>query len=247
MSDGALIHVIVFAAWFFGGFVNGISGMGAALIAIPLVACVADMSLVVPSGCIIGTFIAIFVALMYWKQCDWRMALPMILGSFPGAFLGVFMLTITPGALIQGILGVLLVSFVGWQLVAHKWVRVYRASRLGAFLAGIAGGFGNGATTIGGPPVAIYATLVGWDKDKVRGTISCYFTLNSILAFLIQWGSGLYTPEVWSAACFGIPGACAGLVLSIPIARCIREEAFRKMLLAVISGGGLLLLFRSFS
>lgn len=41
--------LIVSIAWFLGGFVNGVSGMGAAMVALPIVAGFMDMSEAVPS------------------------------------------------------------------------------------------------------------------------------------------------------------------------------------------------------
>ena len=47
-------YPIVFLAWFLGGFVNGVSGMGAAMVALPIVACVLEMNAAVPSSCLAG-------------------------------------------------------------------------------------------------------------------------------------------------------------------------------------------------
>ena len=57
--------LVVFAAWFLCGFVNGIAGIGAAMVAMPIVSCVMDIHLAILSSCIGGTAVGFFVAVMY--------------------------------------------------------------------------------------------------------------------------------------------------------------------------------------
>ena len=64
--------LIVSIAWFLGGFVNGVSGMGAAMVALPIVAGFMDMSEAVPSSCLVTCIVAGYVAWMYRRSC--RMA-----------------------------------------------------------------------------------------------------------------------------------------------------------------------------
>ena len=52
---------LVFLAWFLGGFINGVSGMGAAMVALPIVACVLEMSEAVPATCLVAVTLAIYV------------------------------------------------------------------------------------------------------------------------------------------------------------------------------------------
>ncbi|MFR6518819.1 MAG: hypothetical protein ACLUPV_06085 [Bilophila wadsworthia] len=47
-------YPLVFLAWFLGGFINGVSGMGAAMVALPIVACVLEMSEAVPATCLVA-------------------------------------------------------------------------------------------------------------------------------------------------------------------------------------------------
>lgn len=55
--------LIVSIAWFLGGFVNGVSGMGAAMVALPIVAGFMDMSEAVPSSCLVTCIVAGYVAM----------------------------------------------------------------------------------------------------------------------------------------------------------------------------------------
>lgn len=238
--------IIVFMAWFIGGFVNGIAGLGGAMLAMPIVSCFMDVHLAILSSCIGGTAISIFIAWVYRKNCVYRVIRIMALGCIPGAALGTLILWITPARWLQFALGTLLILFVIWQCM-DKRSHPYHISLPGAFLGGFGGGLFNTAVSMGGPPVAVYTTLSGMDKDTARSTLSIFAFVMSCITLIVQASAGMYTPEVLSAALSALPGAFAGLVVSMPFARTIKEKTFRKFLFALIAIAGIILLFRAFS
>ena len=111
--------------------------------------------------------------------------------------------------------------------------------------SGFASGFANAAISFSGPPVAIYALYVGWDKDTTRGTLSLYFLGISICTCIVQAAAGLYTPVVVKAALWGMPGALVGLVVSLPVARFVRESVFQGILLVMIAFAGSVCIIRA--
>ena len=240
--------IIFFVAWFAGSFVNGVSGLGAALLSLPFISLVVGLEVAVPSSCIVACFISAFLAWMYRKGCLFREVLVMGVGSLPGAALGALALKMLPAQWLCLGLGVLLLLFVVWQLHGHKISGTEKMPHrpILSFLFGGFGGFGNAAVGIGGPPLAIYATLQNWDKDEARGTFGVYYLVMAIVTVVFQAFQGLYTEAVFETAMWSIPGAMAGLVASIPCARSIRQESFKKILLVIVGGSGLLMLYRGF-
>ena len=73
-------YPLVFLAWFLGGFINGVSGMGAAMVALPIVACVLEMSEAVPATCLVAVTLAVYVAWMYRAHSRVAPIIPMLLG-----------------------------------------------------------------------------------------------------------------------------------------------------------------------
>lgn len=78
-------YPLVFLAWFLGGFINGVSGMGAAMVALPIVACVLEMSEAVPATCLVAVTLAVYVAWMYRAHSRVAPIIPMLLGCIPGS------------------------------------------------------------------------------------------------------------------------------------------------------------------
>ena len=81
-------------AWFLGGFINGVSGMGAAMVALPIVACVLEMSEAVPATCLVAVTLAVYVAWMYRAHSRVAPIIPMLLGCIPGLIIGVCVLRV---------------------------------------------------------------------------------------------------------------------------------------------------------
>ena len=226
-------YPLVFLAWFLGGFINGVSGMGAAMVALPIVACVLEMSEAVPATCLVAVTLAVYVAWMYRAHSRVAPIIPMLLGCIPGLIIGVCVLRVAA-----------LIIYVAWQLL-HRAGTAHPESVRGCAVSGFASGFANAAISFSGPPVAIYALYVGWDKDTTRGTLSLYFLGISICTCIVQAAAGLYTPVVVKAALWGMPGALVGLLVSLPVARFVRESVFQGILLVMIAFAGSVCIIRA--
>ncbi len=237
-------YPLVFLAWFLGGFVNGVSGMGAAMVALPIVACVLEMSEAVPSSCLVATVVAIYVAWMYRAHCRYAPVVPMFIGCIPGALVGVYVLRVVPGVWLQAVLGLTLVVYVVWQRF-HRAGAAHPENVPAGAASGFASGFANAAISFSGPPAAIYALYVGWDKDTTRGTLGLYFLGICIVTCAMQAAAGFFTPVVLKAAVYGMPGALAGLLASLPFARTVRENVFQGILLVMIALAGLICIARA--
>lgn len=203
-------YPLVFLAWFLGGFINGVSGMGAAMVALPIVACVLEMSEAVPATCLVAVTLAVYVAWMYRAHSRVAPIIPMLLGCIPGLIIGVCVLRVVPGIWLQGGLGAALIVYVAWQLLHRAGYGAPR-ERAGLRRIGVRIGVRQRGDQLQRPPVAIYALYVGWDKDTTRGTLSLYFLGISICTCIVQAAAGLYTPVVVKAALWGMPGALVGL------------------------------------
>ncbi|MFR6518820.1 MAG: TSUP family transporter [Bilophila wadsworthia] len=151
-------------------------------------------------------------------------------------------LRVVPGIWLQG--GLVAALTYAWR--GNSCTEpVRRTPRACGCRIGFASGFANAAISFSGPPVAIYALYVGWDKDTTRGTLSLYFLGISICTCIVQAAAGLYTPVVVKAALWGMPGALVGLVVSLPVARFVRESVFQGILLVMIAFAGSVCIIRA--
>ncbi len=72
------------AAWLLARFVNGLAGMGAAMVALPLVAVFIALSELVPGTCIVITFLTAYMARACWQDFHPGDIAPLLVGCVPG-------------------------------------------------------------------------------------------------------------------------------------------------------------------
>lgn len=232
--------LIVFgAAWFLAGFVNGLSGMGAAMVALPIVVSFMPPAALVPTACIIVFAITLQMAWRYRKTCRIQSLRMLLLGCVPGAVAGVLVLLIVPPSSLQLPIGLAMASFALWQ-----WLHTVGKSRAETWLsggvAGFASGFINTSISFGNPPIAMYALYSGWSKEETMGTLNMLAVGTSALTCLAHAAAGLYTSSVLEYVCYGVPLALGGQLLAHPFVRFINPVLFKNILLVIIACAGLL-------
>ena len=236
--------LLVCFAWLVGGFVSGVSGIGGAMVAVPVAATVIPMHELVPLSCIMNVVMDGCIALMHYRHCRVSAMWPMLAGSIPGALAGLYILTVLPGTVLQGAVGVLLLYYVYWQ-------RTFRVRGPGRESWGFGGAAGFGAGLLGtaisfdGPPVGAYGLYAGWSPRVFLGTLGVFFVIRGTMTCLLQAGAGLYTEAVIDYAMYGIPATIIGTVCAFPVVRLINVGTFRRMLMGVIVLAGLVCLWRA--
>ncbi|MDO5674489.1 MAG: sulfite exporter TauE/SafE family protein [bacterium] len=242
MSTLALLFFL--AAWFLAGFVNGLAGMGAAMVALPLVAALIDPAALVPSTCIVVTALTSYMAWAYRRDFSFADILPLLIGCLPGTAAGLLILLVLPPIAMQLIIGLAMVSFVVWQ-VFYRQKEIHAPTWQAGFAAGNATGFMNTATSFVNPPIAMYALHVGWNKESTIGNMNVLALASCLITCVAQASAGLYTPEVLKAAFLAAPISLVGQISASPLLRRVNVLFFRKIVLVVIACGGFLSIVRS--
>ena len=144
-----LILLIVLA----GAFTQGLTGFGSALVSLPLLVLLMDIRVAVPFSVLNGLLITAVLSLQLKSHLDWRKIGPLLAGFLPGVAAGVLFLKKTSEPLFMLLLGLMLIGFSLYRLLAHP--RPVRLGRVWGLGAGFASGAISGAFSAGGPPSII--------------------------------------------------------------------------------------------
>jgi hypothetical protein len=237
-------HFFVFCLWLVGGFVSGVSGIGGAMVAVPIAALFIPMHELIPLSCILNVVMDGCIACMHFRHCRVSALWPMLAGSLPGAIVGLYILQFVSGAVLQGGVGALLLYYIYWQ-------RTFRVKKTHneSWPHGSAAGFGAGllgtAISFDGPPVGAYGLYVGWSPRVFLGTLGVFFVIRGSMTCALQAGAGLYTPAVLDYALYGIPATMLGTLCAFPVVKHINQDMFQRVLLVIIALAGLMCLGRS--
>lgn len=166
MTDIALLSIIFFLA----GWVQGVTGFGSALVALPLLTLVIDIKEAVPLCILASLIITTFMAFQLHDHFNRKKILPLCLGSLPGILLGSTLLKTVPSDIIKTALGALLIIYALYHLLFS--VRQRPLNYNWGYLAGFFSGAIGAAFSAGGPPSIIYTTLTDWTRDDIKATLT---------------------------------------------------------------------------
>ena len=120
--------LIIAGAWFIGAFINGLTGMGGTLIALPLISLFVSSKDVILISLISGTLVGTLTFLLYWRYIDVRDVLGFWLPALPGIALGVWTLKVVDIELLNLLLCVIIVLHIVVQLI-QDWLGTCMAPR----------------------------------------------------------------------------------------------------------------------
>ena len=224
---------IIAAAWFIGAFINGLTGMGGTLIALPLITLFVSSKSVILISFIASIMVSFLSLALYWRYIDIKDVLGFWLPAIPGIFIGVWTLKIVDIELLELLLCIIIVMHIVVQLV-QDWLGTCMAPRaVMKYVCGVAAGFFAGSIGINGPIMAMYASLMCLEKNKARGFFTSS-TIASVISLCVVISNGLITEDILRQSSFVAPAAVLGFVCAWPFAKRIRQETFHIALLILL-------------
>ncbi len=239
---------IFLIVWFIGGFIGGISGMGASMIAVPVLLAIIEPNVLVPVSCIISAVICLYLSFVYHKTCLVSVLKRLLIGSLPGSVLGVYVLVIIRAEYIEILAGLALLYFVYLQYKHDRSTDLVERQEVPAqsYFIGFSTGVLNSAISFGGPLVAAYALHLGWAQAQFMGTISVFGFLVSVIVCIFQAIAGLFTTEVLTLGAIGSVACILGAACATPIVKYIPLKIFKIILLIILVCSALMCIERAF-
>ena len=213
-------------------FVSGLCGVGGFMLSIPVMALFFPFRTVVLACAMAGPCLSLLLLARYVRHCRWRSLVPMLMGAVPGAAVGVWIIATVDGAVLQLILGLVMLVFLAWQ----QWGKRSQGGeswRLGG-LAGFISGILGTSISVDGAPVGAYGLYVGWGPFAFLGTLSSYYFLRGVLSFTAQASAGLYNAEIAHVAMYVLLGSITGTLLSFPVLNRCNVTIFRSIVKIVL-------------
>lgn len=235
MFSTALLSGIVIVL--LAGFTQGLTSFGFALIAVPILSGFIPIHEVVPVVVVLCIGTNALILLQSWRAVDLSKIWRLVLASLIGAPLGTqALLHIQPGML-KLIVGVLIV-LVSLLMLTGKTFPI-RSKRKAMLPVGLMSGFLNGSISMSGPPVALFMSNQGTDKEAFRANITAYAILLNLATVATFWYSHLLTPAVLHYSLWLVPTMILGVLLGSLAVRRISQALFKRLTLVLILLSGL--------
>ena len=223
--------------------IRGSAGFGAA--ALPLIALVLPMKLVVPVFTVLGIFSSWSIVFKDTRHIVWRELLRLLPYTMVGALIGLYFFNAFNGrSLARGLGAVVLAygSYALWQSLRPQ-AEWKLPSRLTLPLTGtLAGIVGTLFGAMAGVFYAIYLDMQRLNKDKFRATVAATLLALGVVRGGGYFAVGAYDREALIATACSLPLMFVGVVLGNHIHTNLSENAFRRMMSIVLIGSGIPLL-----
>jgi uncharacterized membrane protein YfcA len=234
----AYAAVVVAAAY----FVRGIAGFGSGLIAIPLLAQVLPVTVVVPAIGLLDYLGSLTHGTQHRRAIRWRELLPLLPFTLLGVLLALYLFTSIDGDALRRALGVFVVAYGLYSLLVRRTPEA--GSRLWAVPGGGLGGLVGTLFGTGGPFYVIYLGLRGLGKTEFRATIATIFLIDGAARIAGYLSAGFYGGDVLLLAGLSLPLMALGMVVGGRVHTGITPTQFRQGIGVLLLGSGLALALR---
>jgi len=235
--EGAATALALAPIAFAGGFIQGLTGFGSALVTIPLATYFVPLPFALAVFAIVDFANGLRLGLENPKNAIKGDIARMVPFMIVGIVTGTTLLVNLPRQASLMALGIFIFCYAIYSL----WRRGAPAivSRNWAFFAGFCGGLSGTLFGAGGPPYAIYLSHRPLSKEQFRATmtLTTIFSIGLRLAAFAVTGL-LMQDGVWIAAAAAIPAGLLAIYFASKIFRAIsREMVMRGVAVLLLASG----------
>jgi uncharacterized membrane protein YfcA len=235
--------LLVPAIFLLAGLLQGLTGFGSALIAMPLLAFILDIKTAVAVCTLCAVIINLRMCCNLRSNMDSRKILPLIIGSIPGTIFGTIALKEVDGHLITFFLGFLLAGYAGYSLLVRPII--LKLNPVWGYISGFLTGAIAASVSAGGPPTIIYSSLMGWRKEDFKATLSGFFLVSAAMAALGHLISGLTTLYAFQLFLVSLLPVLAGVFFGHRLAGKVSEDLYKRIIMILLVFMGIMLIFQS--
>ena len=237
---------MVALGWLFGGIVGGATGIGAIMVAMPLMTAVITPGEAVLVSCLTGLYGTLHLSYSYRKACCWREIRDLVIGAVPGCFVGALVLRVASMQVLQLMVCAMLACFIIIMQLFRR-AAAYRLpdSTIVGVGAGCICGFVSGSVAMVGAPLGIYVLMKHWSPDRARGNMSVFYLFTGIASVISQAVAGLYTLTLLQVSLAGVAGCFIGQVAGVRLGRRIDQKLFQRIVLVFLAVAAVILFVRA--
>lgn len=235
-SQVMLVLLIIFAT----SVVQSVAGFGFALLAVPLMVMVIDLQSAVIISSFVGTLSNLLQSWQLRQNIDLKMAKRFLLATVVGSPAGLLLFVHANQSALKIVLGL---SILFGVFVLSRGLELQHASSWLDWTMGALSGVLLMATSTNGPPLVFVLQARKIDASTFRATLNMVFMVSGAFGLLLFGMAGEVVRSDVNVAVIAVPAMVIGVILGIAIRQYVQQQLFKKIVLALLSVGGLSSLF----
>lgn len=231
-------------------FLEGITGFGCTVLALPFCIKLLDMQygqnngiqIAVPVLMVLGFLLCLYVVIISYKDIVWKEYLRIICFVGLGLPVGILLFKELPKQVLIYILGAFMI-FISLRGL-YTCIKRVEQKQLNTHILNLVlflGGCIHGAFSSGGPLVIIYAARKLQNKNQFRATLCMmWVTMNAILIGQ-KTVDGVFTPDVLKIVGICIPFLAVGAILGNKAHHKLKPDVFLRIVYGVLLLSGIMM------
>ena len=236
--------IIVGTAFAMGGILKGATGVGAPLIAVPVMTSFVDIRFAVAVFVVPNLVTNLIQSIIYRRALNKRLfLLNLCLSAGLGAFAGSLMLYQASGDVLKILMAGLVLFYVGFRLYKPHWkLSMLLAHKLNMPM-GFLAGFLQGAFGISAPATLTFLNAIKFERTEFIIIVSVFFTTMSLIQLPTLFYLGLMQAEHLVLGLLAVIPLMGFMPVGAFILRRASPSLFDKVILVVLVGVAIRLLW----
>lgn len=229
-----------------GGLLKGVTGAGAPVIAVPVLAAFFDIRLAVILMVIPNMSTNLSQIWFFWKNMPpGRFAWDFAISGAVGAAVGTLFLKWLPLDVLELVLALVVLGYVALRIVRRDFKLAESLAHRVAIPVGGISGVLQGATGISAPVSVTFLNAMRLDRHVFIPTISLFFISMTLAQLPMLLATGLMTMPLFGASVLAIIPLISSMYLGESLARHIPPKLFDQLILGALTLLALRLLYTS--
>ncbi|MCD5410441.1 MAG: sulfite exporter TauE/SafE family protein [Clostridiales bacterium] len=238
MSNELLLMIIVFSVIFIAGCVQGMTSFGFSLLSLPILSMIIDIKVIVPMLVIFSLIMNSIILYKIRKHMKLKDIYLLIVVAALATPLGAKLLINVDKEVLQVFVGILVTLSA---ILLHYGYKInIKNEKLVHIPLGFMSGLLNGSVSLSGPPVILFLTNQGVDKQVFRATLTAFFWILNIITIVTFYFNNLITGEVVQMTSITVPALVAGVLLGVYFGNKVKDQIFKKITTIMIISMGML-------
>jgi uncharacterized membrane protein YfcA len=224
------------------GFTTGFAGFGTGLVASGLWFHALPAPLVPPLVAMAAVAAQLVGFVTVRRSFEWGRAMPYLVGGAIGVPIGVAALTLASPDALRLSVGLFLAAYAAFQLLGLAKRGIGNTGgRTADGTVGLAGGFLGGFAGLSGALPLVWLQMRGGPSAQQRATYQPFNMIVLALASLGMAFAGAIDARVLTIAALCLPVTLSGAWIGARVYTGVSEAVFRRIVLALLLGSGLIL------
>jgi uncharacterized membrane protein YfcA len=228
-----------------GGFINGLSGFGLAMAAIPLWLTALSPANAASLAAICAVAAHLQSVSLIAHAIDTRRLMPFIIGGLIGIPVGTWLLAGIDAASFRLWIGTLIVVYSVVMLSGRVRVKVPE-SKAADGVVGFLGGILGALAGLSGALPAMWSGLRDWGKEARRAVLQPFNMVILALSIVAHAVAGLFTIDLFRAIAFALPATLIGAYAGKGLYRRLGDRHFDRVVLSILLVAGVLVVGSNF-